>query len=261
MSLGATGNVICDDANDPRICAVPFLPGRETASKFTITVNVNATPGGGYGGFSTEVFFGGLAYNRDTCADEVVWPDEFMCTQFIGPGGQRQLVSRSDIFPPLPPSDFAGRLVELDVYCPSEDQFKVTLTAAPSSDFGAAVVDPNGVPVYPAPAGEQQVDQDGDTIRERVDTADALLISCVLPPGDVNRNGQADSVDATIILQYLAGLLDRAPATWRMDANGDGVVNAIDVTLVLQFDAGLIPFIPRTAGASAAQIQRYGRYG
>jgi hypothetical protein len=259
MSLGATGSVICNDADNPTICAVPFLPGREKAAEFTITVSINAIPDGGYGGFAAEVFFGGLAYNRDACTEEVVWPDEFLCTQFVGPGGQRQLVSRTDIFPPLAKSNYVGRLVELDVHCPSEDQFKLTLTAAPSSEFGAAVVEPDGDPVYPDPAGQQQVDLDGDTMRETVDAADALLISCVLPPADVNRDGAVDSLDALITLQYLAGLLDPAPDTGRMDANGDGSVNAIDVTLVLQFDAGLINVIPRSGAASAAQSQRYRR--
>lgn len=62
------------------------------------------------------------------------------------------------------------------------------------------------------------------------------------PPGDANGDGSTDAIDATITLQFAAGMLSSInPAA---DVNGDGVVNAIDASLILQFAAGLIPSLP-----------------
>jgi hypothetical protein len=59
-------------------------------------------------------------------------------------------------------------------------------------------------------------------------------------PGDVNCDGEVDSIDAALILQYGAGLIGSLPCQQNGDVNGDGSVDAIDAALVLQFVAGLI---------------------
>jgi alpha-tubulin suppressor-like RCC1 family protein len=56
--------------------------------------------------------------------------------------------------------------------------------------------------------------------------------------GDANCDGILSSVDAALILQFTAGLLDDLPCNG--DANADGRVDAIDAALVLQFTAGLL---------------------
>ncbi len=61
------------------------------------------------------------------------------------------------------------------------------------------------------------------------------------PPGDVDCSGVADSIDATIILQFAAGLLFGVPCEPSADVNHDGTINSLDALLVLQFTAGLIP--------------------
>jgi plastocyanin len=60
------------------------------------------------------------------------------------------------------------------------------------------------------------------------------------PLGDVNCNGAVDSIDAALVLQLGAGLIDSLACQQNADVNGDGAINAIDAALILQFVAGLI---------------------
>jgi hypothetical protein len=60
--------------------------------------------------------------------------------------------------------------------------------------------------------------------------------------GDVNKNGRVDSIDASIVLQYTAGLLDTINDT--ADVNENGRIDSIDATIILQFGAGLIDELP-----------------
>jgi len=58
------------------------------------------------------------------------------------------------------------------------------------------------------------------------------------PPGDLDCNGSVTSVDATLILQHDAGLIDIRVCSVA-DVNEDSAVNALDALLILQFVAGL----------------------
>lgn len=62
--------------------------------------------------------------------------------------------------------------------------------------------------------------------------------------GDVNCDGHADPVDATLVLQLEAGLIDVLPCAAEADVSGDGIVTVVDATLILQFAAGLIDGFP-----------------
>ena len=66
----------------------------------------------------------------------------------------------------------------------------------------------------------------------------------VIEPGDVNGDGDISAIDAALILQFDAGLLDSLPYPGSADVNGDGNVNSIDAALVLQFTAGLLSTLP-----------------
>jgi hypothetical protein len=57
--------------------------------------------------------------------------------------------------------------------------------------------------------------------------------------GDVDCNGSISSIDAALILQLGAGLIDALGCQQNADTNGDGRVNAVDAALVLQHVAGL----------------------
>lgn len=66
--------------------------------------------------------------------------------------------------------------------------------------------------------------------------------------GDVSCNFVVDAIDAALMLQVDAGLLDELACAAGADANGDGASDALDATLVLQFAAGLFESFPPTAG-------------
>lgn len=58
--------------------------------------------------------------------------------------------------------------------------------------------------------------------------------------GDVNGDGSIDNLDASIILQYDAGILSDAIPSELGDTNNDGMVDNLDAVLILKYDAGLI---------------------
>ncbi len=62
--------------------------------------------------------------------------------------------------------------------------------------------------------------------------------------GDTSCDGRVNSIDAALILQFVAGLLSRAPCQQNADVNHSGRVDAIDATLVLQVAAGLLSRFP-----------------
>ncbi len=62
--------------------------------------------------------------------------------------------------------------------------------------------------------------------------------------GDAGCDGIVNALDAALILQFTAALIDSLPCLAGADANLDGSVNSIDSTLVLQFVAGLLPGLP-----------------
>jgi hypothetical protein len=59
-------------------------------------------------------------------------------------------------------------------------------------------------------------------------------------PGDADCDGDLSAIDASLILQYGAELLDKLPCADAADKNGDGHVNAVDAAIVLQEVAGLL---------------------
>ncbi len=72
-------------------------------------------------------------------------------------------------------------------------------------------------------------------------------ISCLSPEppssdldGDANCDGVVNSIDALIVLQYVARLRSSVPCPELADYNHDGRITSIDAALILQRDAGLI---------------------
>lgn len=63
-------------------------------------------------------------------------------------------------------------------------------------------------------------------------------------PGNVDCTGGAGTIDAALVLQRDAGLIDTLPCSGNADVNGDGRVDALDALLILQFVAGLIDGLP-----------------
>jgi len=58
--------------------------------------------------------------------------------------------------------------------------------------------------------------------------------------GDVDCDNDIDSIDATLVLQYVAEMIDSLDCADNADVNEDGVINAIDAAVILQITAGLL---------------------
>ena len=61
---------------------------------------------------------------------------------------------------------------------------------------------------------------------------------------DPNCDGNVNSIDAALVLQYGAGLIASLVCQDAADVNGDGSINAIDAALILQFTGGLVDSLP-----------------
>jgi hypothetical protein len=53
-----------------------------------------------------------------------------------------------------------------------------------------------------------------------------------------------NAIDAALVLQLVAGIIDELPCGGNPDANGDGTTTAVDAALILQYGAGLIGHLP-----------------
>ena len=68
-----------------------------------------------------------------------------------------------------------------------------------------------------------------------------VAIAAVTMPGDVNGDGAVKATDARMILQVVAGLMDKSElkSPENADMNGDGSLKATDARMILQIVAGL----------------------
>ena len=73
--------------------------------------------------------------------------------------------------------------------------------------------------------------------------------------GDVNCDGNVNAIDAALILQKTAGLIDTLACHDAGDVNDDNLLNAIDAALMLQYDAGLIDRFPREKEPTATSTR------
>ena len=77
----------------------------------------------------------------------------------------------------------------------------------------------------------------------------------IIEYGDIDDNGDIDSFDSSLILQYIVGLDPQgAPLPWeiwrstRADVDGNGIVEAYDSGLILQYVVGMIDEFPVEQG-------------
>ena len=66
-------------------------------------------------------------------------------------------------------------------------------------------------------------------------SAAGAVVSGAAIAGDADCNGDVNSIDALLILQFDAGLMSTLPCQDAADVNKDGQTNSIDAALVLQY--------------------------
>ncbi|MCI0856104.1 MAG: dockerin type I repeat-containing protein [Chloroflexi bacterium] len=64
------------------------------------------------------------------------------------------------------------------------------------------------------------------------------------PLGDVDCSFEVNSIDAALVLQYTAGLLERLDCQFLADVNFDGTIDSRDALIILQVVAGLFQLSP-----------------
>ena len=78
--------------------------------------------------------------------------------------------------------------------------------------------------------------------------------------GDANCDSRVHSIDALVIKQFVARLVQSLPCQNNADANLSGAVSIADAFLVLRFHAGMIPSLPMS-GPRASIESRAGTLG
>lgn len=66
--------------------------------------------------------------------------------------------------------------------------------------------------------------------------------------GDANCDGRVNAIDAALVLQLNAGLLQDLPCRAFADANQNGSIGPVDATLILQYSSGMLPALPVARG-------------
>jgi hypothetical protein len=179
MSLDVKSQNATCDGPKPTKCSIG------AGETFTLSVEVNAGPDGGYVGFQTQIAFGSLVYKpRPAVGDEIAWPDS-ASPVFSAPSAD--IVNHGDLsgfISPLP-SIHIGNIVEVDVNCAQGGAFEIALPlyAVGTNPFGSTFYIDNGAArALPPSIGQRNIDVDGDLNTELVDVADTLVIDCGAPP-------------------------------------------------------------------------------
>jgi hypothetical protein len=229
-------------------------------SDFTIGVSLTKINLPDYRGFQVKLVSPDeLPYLNRPGYDEIVWPDCDIDYDNTTISATTYQVGCNRI-EANPPSTYLGAVAEVDYRCvaPSPTVYTITMPQGALGDSTYLVdserhiIDPEG-----GPSKTLTLRCFGDAPSPTITlTASPTPTTTPLPAvtstptptrtpvgkaGDANCDGRADAVDAALVLQLSAGLIDSLPCGRNGDLNGDGSANAIDAALILQYVAGLIP--------------------
>ncbi len=140
------------------------------------------------------------------------------------------------------------------VGCPPTDQRGVVRPQNGQCDIGAyeAGAAPTPTPLPTSMPGATPTNTPAGTPAEITPSATSTPRPPTPTPvrnvGDANCDGTINSIDAALVLQYIADLLSPNQVSTFVscfrDTNGDGAINSIDAALILQFSAGLLGHFP-----------------
>lgn len=209
-----------------------------TGSDLAVRVLAILPPADGFSGFQLDLLKdGALLYApADDPADEALWTDCLDPARAITESEAGESVQFSCVQAELPPADDAsGPLAEFAMACPSGTASSNSVLSLRPGEEAAET----GTLFWSA---------------ERSPVAPVLFdasVSCFGPQflgpppirGDANCDGRTNSIDAAIVLQYVADLLDSLPCPRLADMDRDEDVTSLDAALILQADAGLLDII------------------
>ena len=115
-----------------------------------------------------------------------------------------------------------------------------TATATATTPVGAATSTMTQTPISTPATATTPVDAATSTMTQTPTSTPATSTGT----GDTDCDGVTNAIDAALVLQVVAALLDVLPCPEGGDTNRDGRTDAIDAALILQFGAGLIPDLP-----------------
>ncbi len=186
--------------------------GLSLDSPFPVELYLAAAPAGGYTGIEAT-----LSWSEPLAFESVTPSAQCASTTAISAELSTSLTCSF-----AEPSDFAGDLLSISLTC--GETSSVTDLEIDSASFTGA--DP---------------DIDPPTLID-------ATITCVGPQGsgppsligDADCSSSVSSIDAALVLQYDAGLLETLDCLAGADVNRDGTIDSIDAALILQDVAGLL---------------------
>ncbi|MDP3768167.1 MAG: dockerin type I repeat-containing protein [Dehalococcoidia bacterium] len=226
-----SGAASCDGpTGQPTKCDVPL------SGNFTLSVDVVDAPTAGHIGLGTQVVYGDLVYKSTTAAtDEIVIDDcnyPGIAVRSINATDQKVNHGMTAGFPPtFTQCFFEGNIVELSINCAStEGAHEIELIPFSEDNTLGTGFKTDLATTVPAKILNSPLTINCASVPTPTTPAKAF--------GDVNDDGSVTSVDAALILQLNAGLVDSLVNEPSGDVNDDGDVTSVDSALILQCNAG-----------------------
>ena len=200
----------------------------DTGETFLVQVHITEVPPDGYNGFELRVSWTvpQLAYRP---AEE--FEEEFLEEGCATVGRSNAWEWTAGSWPQvaficlnLPGSDVRlseGVPIELEVTCWAEGTGTLSFTENPASLWIRGI----------------------DTVDKSIPRRSDASVTCRPKSGqlgDIDCSGAVDSVDAALLLQFHAGLLEPLGCDYQGDMTQDGRLDSRDALLILQLDAGLL---------------------